>query len=130
MKYTGTGRCQDDLNVQGWPLRQGSAVCQQRRSISSEPPAGVSNASWPATESSSRGDRPPPWAASWPGEPMPCAAARGESPGDSPQPPSPSRCVPRMTDLSRVITPGQPGGPTVDNFHQISCKFNGKWAGI
>ena len=29
-----------------------------------------------------------------------------------------------------VITPGQPGGPSVGNFHQITHNFNGKRAGI
>jgi hypothetical protein len=29
-----------------------------------------------------------------------------------------------------VITPGQPGRAVVGNFHQIPCKFNGKWVGM
>jgi hypothetical protein len=36
----------------------------------------------------------------------------------------------RRTSAPRVITPAQPGWPTVGNFHQIPCKFNWKWAGI
>ena len=33
-------------------------------------------------------------------------------------------------DRQPVITPAQPGGPSVGNFHSIACRFNGKWVGI
>jgi hypothetical protein len=36
------------------------------------------------------------------------------------------RCKPR----SGAITPAQPGGPKVGNFHQIPCKFSEQWVGI
>ena len=37
--------------------------------------------------------------------------------------------VPAGAEVPGVIPPGQPGGPSIDNCHQIPCKFNGKWVG-
>jgi hypothetical protein len=38
--------------------------------------------------------------------------------------------MPVKNAVPGVITPGQPGGPTVGNVHQIERILNGKWVGI